>query len=87
MAITKGNDGTAGESASKILEAVKEGDVDGVREFLKAGGDVNLSTPSTGRTLLHVSSRQVMPMYVPDPAYYKLARPHCCRSYACILCR
>lgn len=46
-------------SASHIMEAVREGDVDVVSAFLDAGGKVNLCSPSTGRTLLHVACRQV----------------------------
>lgn len=47
------------ELASRIMEAVREGDVDAVNAFLDAGGKVNLCSPSTGRTLLHVACRQV----------------------------
>lgn len=43
-----------------IAEAVREGNVDGVRAYVEAGGNINLASPSTGRTLLHIACRQVV---------------------------
>lgn len=42
-----------------ILEYVREDDVDKVRAFLEAGGEVNICSVQTGRTLLHIACRQV----------------------------
>lgn len=44
---------------STVYEAVREGNVDIVREYLEAGGNPNMCNPDTGRTLLHAASRQV----------------------------
>ena len=45
-----------------VYQAVREGNVDIVREYLEAGGDANMCNPDTGRTLLHAASRQVCTM-------------------------
>lgn len=42
-----------------ISEAVREGHVDDVLAFLETGGNANLSSPKTGRSLLHIACRQV----------------------------
>lgn len=47
------------QSRVTITAAVREGNVDRVRTYLEGGGDVNLSSPSTGRTPLHIACRQV----------------------------
>lgn len=43
-----------------ITEAVRRGDIEAVRAFLKANGNVNVSSRRTGRTLLHIACRQVI---------------------------
>lgn len=43
-----------------ISEAVREGHVDDVLAFLETGGNANLSSPKTGRSLLHIACRQVI---------------------------
>ena len=52
-------DASGNPSNSHVMEAVRQGDVDSVRALLEAGVDVNLSSQKTGRTLLHIASRQV----------------------------
>ncbi|CAB1098243.1 unnamed protein product [Ectocarpus sp. CCAP 1310/34] len=48
-------------NSDAVRHAVKDGDVDAVREYLESGVDANLANPNTGRTLLHIACRQGYP--------------------------
>ncbi|CBJ29701.1 Ankyrin [Ectocarpus siliculosus] len=45
-------------NSDAVRHAVKDGDVDAVREYLESGVEANLANPNTGRTLLHIACRQ-----------------------------
>ena len=47
-----------------ISEAVREGHVEHVLAFLETGGNANLSSPKTGRSLLHIACRQVIAVVI-----------------------
>lgn len=60
-----------------ISEAVREGHVEDVLAFLESGGNPNISSPKTGRSLLHIACRQV----IVDQVIYldvSLVRVYCC---------
>lgn len=57
------------------MEAVREGDVDGVRIFLERGGEVNLCSVNTERTLLHVACRQVSKRRLHTKAVVAISSP------------
>ncbi|CAM9437766.1 unnamed protein product [Ectocarpus sp. 4 AP-2014] len=48
-------------NSGAVRHAVKDGDVDAVREYLESGVEANLANPNTGRTLLHIACRQGYP--------------------------
>lgn len=42
-----------------ILECVRQGNMDVLRRFLRTGGNVNVCSIQTGRSMLHIACRQV----------------------------